>query len=440
VENMGIVTYFLYIMAGVLVGSLVSVLPSLHIYNVAPIFIILAPQLGVPADLILFFLLGNVIGFAVMNSISTIFFSAPDDTTFLILMPSQVMLINGRGFEVAILMGTGCLIAAAIMVAVSPLLVMILPAFMSLITPHLHWILALFLFYILLSEFPKDVGVGKSGWSRFKAGWKNLAGGYLTFILSALLGFLIMNGNIMPVEAAYFGMLPAFIGLFAIPSLIMNIISRVKVPKQKIQKSMDASSLDLLRGGLAGFSGGFFAAIIPALTGGMGSVIAGQATGQKEESQFIVSMGASRFVYYVGAFFLLFVPGYTVVRGGLANLAATLYIPQKHSEFYVAIAGVAIGCVFAFLLLVAVSYILAKNIHRIRYDYFSIIIIVILTIITYVTTGLIGILVMIIGTGIGLIPLITGSRRLNCLAAIIFPLMLNMAGLSYEFARLLGLR
>ena len=393
---MAILALFIYIILGVLVGSLISILPSLHIYNVAPIFILLAPELGIAPDIMLFFLLGNVIGFAVMNSISTIFFSAPDDTTFLVLMPSQIMLLNGRGFEVALLMGTGCLIGAMIMVAISPIIMYILPKMMSLVMPNLHWILAMFLFYILLSEFPKDIGVGTNRWERFKNGWKNLAGGYLTFALASILGFIIMYGNIMPVEAAYFGMLPALIGVFAIPSLIMNIISRTEVPKQRIQRSVDATIVDIVKGGLAGFSGGFFAAIVPALTGGMGSVIAGQATGQREESQFIISMGASRFVYYVGAFFLLFVPRYTVVRGGLANLAATLYIPQEYHEFYIAVAGIAIGCVVAFLLLVVVSYLLAKVIHKVRYDYVSIAIIVILALITFATTGVIGIILSLI--------------------------------------------
>ncbi len=436
---MDVVVLVGYLLLGVIVGSAFSMMPSLHIYNVAPIFILIAPQLGIPPEALVMFLLGNVIGFATMNTISTIFFSAPDDTTFLILLPSQVMLNNGRGFEVALLMGLGCLVGAIILIAVAPFLLLVFPVFMSLITPHIHWILALFLFYILLSEFPKDIGIGKSRLSRLKEGWRNLAAGYLTFILSALLGFIIMNTYIIPVEAAYFGMLPAFIGLFAIPSLIMNIVSRVRIPEQEIQKSIDASPLDVIKGGVAGFSGGFLAAVIPALTGGMGSVVAGQAVGQREESQFLVSIGASRFVYYVGAFFFLFIPGYTIVRGGLANLTATYYIPNRYSEFYAAIAGIALGSVLAFIMLVVASFVIAKNIHRIRYDYMSVAIIVVLTAITYMTTGLIGVVIMVIGTGIGLIPLIYGSRRLHCLAVIIFPLMLNMAGISGSFARLLGL-
>lgn len=427
-----------YVLLGVLVGALISILPSVHIYNVAPLFILMAPALGIPEDLLLFFLLGNVIGFATTNTISTVFFSAPDDTTFVVLMPTQVMLINGRAFEAAILMGAGALVGALILVAISPLLLLILPTFISIITPHLHWLLALFLFYILLSEFPKDVGTGKSRWQRLKAGWRNIIAGYITFALSALLGFFIMNGNLMPVDAAYFGMLPAFIGLFAISSLIMNIVSRAKAPPQRIQKSVDATKLDLIKGGLTGFSGGVFAAIVPALTGGMGSIIAGQASGQREEAQFIVSIGASRFVYYVGAFFFLFAPGFKVVRGGLANIAAAVYIPQRYTEFFIAVAGIALGSVLAFGILVASSYFIAKNLHKIRYDYFSIAIIVLLSAIVYLTTGFVGLMIMVIATAIGLIPLIYGSRRLHCMAVIIFPLILNMAGLADDFTRLIG--
>ena len=436
---MDVLIGLLFVILGVIVGALVSILPSVHIYNIAPIFILIAPSLGIPSSCLLFFLLGNVIGFAVINAISTIFFSAPDDTTFIVLLPAQTMLINGRGFEAAIMMGAGALIGASVLVALSPLLVLIIPVVLRVVNPHLHWILALFLFYILFSEFPKDFGIGKSKWARFKAAWRTLAAGYLTFILASVYGFIIMYGNIMPVESAYFGMLPAFIGLFAISSLIMNIFSRPKVPKQNIQRSLDATKLDLIKGGLAGISGGLFAAIVPALTGGMGSIIAGQATGQRDEAQFIISIGASRFVYYVGAFFFLFMPGFSIVRGGLANIAATVYIPQRYSEYFVAVAGIAIGSVLAFGILVLISYFLANNIHRVRYDYLSIAIIILLSVIVYSTTGLMGLFVMVVGTAIGLIPLIYGSRRLHCMAVIIFPLMLSMAGLADEFALLLGL-
>jgi TctA family transporter len=41
--------------------------------------------------------------------------------------------------------------------------------------------------------------------------------------------------------------------------------------------------------------------------------------------------------------------------------------------------------------------------------------------------------------GIGLIPVLFGSRRMNCLGVLLIPITLNMAGVGPDIARLLGL-
>ena len=151
-----------YILLGVIIGSALSIIPSLHVYNVAPIFILLAPTLGISDTYLVFFLLGNVIGYSMLNMISTFYFSAPDDTTFMVLMPSQVMLRDGRGIEAVLLGGLGALIVALIFAVISPILLIVIPPLISIIIPNMHWLIALIMFYMLLSEFPKDVGVGKS--------------------------------------------------------------------------------------------------------------------------------------------------------------------------------------------------------------------------------------------------------------------------------------
>ncbi|MEX2690704.1 MAG: tripartite tricarboxylate transporter permease [Candidatus Njordarchaeum guaymaensis] len=429
-----------YILLGVIIGSALSIIPSLHVYNVAPIFILLAPTLGISDTYLVFFLLGNVIGYSMLNMISTFYFSAPDDTTFMVLMPSQVMLRDGRGIEAVLLGGLGALIVALIFAVISPILLIVIPPLISIIIPNMHWLIALIMFYMLLSEFPKDVGVGKSRWKRFKAGWRNLAAGYLTFILAGILGFIVMFGNILPAEVAYQGLMPAFIGFFAVPSLIMNFFASPNIPEQRIVKSLDATPIDVFKGSFAGFLGGSFAATAPAITGGMGAIIVGQAIGQREESQFIISMGANRFAYYVGSFFLLFVPGVRVVRGGMANLAAMVYIPGKYMEFYVAAAGIAIGGCIAFIILVLTAIGIGKWLPKIRYDILSGVIMVFIIALVYFLTGIIGLGIMIVATGIGLLPVLYNSRRLHCLSAILLPLTLSMTGLADDFAAILGVK
>jgi TctA family transporter len=46
---------------------------------------------------------------------------------------------------------------------------------------------------------------------------------------------------------------------------------------------------------------------------------------------------------------------------------------------------------------------------------------------------------MTVATGIGLIPVLFGSRRLNCLGVLLLPIACNMSGVGESVAAFLGL-
>ena len=58
---------------------------------------------------------------------------------------------------------------------------------------------------------------------------------------------------------------------------------------------------------------------------------------------------------------------------------------------------------------------------------------------TLCITGWQGLLIAATAAGIGLIPVLFGSRRMNCLGIILLPLALNMSGAGWYVARFLGL-
>jgi putative membrane protein len=63
---------------------------------------------------------------------------------------------------------------------------------------------------------------------------------------------------------------------------------------------------------------------------------------------------------------------------------------------------------------------------------------VLLTIVT-VMTGPGGLLIAAVATGIGLIPVLWGSRRMNCMGVLLLPITLNMFGVGGTVAGWLGL-
>jgi putative membrane protein len=437
----GYLWLLVYALLGVLMGSALSLLPSLHVYNVMG-FVILAyaPLAGIfsPLQLIML-LIGMLVGYAFLFNAQTILLNVPDDSTMFILLPGSKYLQQGRGYEAVMLTGLGCLIGVFFVVIALPLGMFVLAKLRMLLAKHIFWIIGGIIAFILLSEWPKDFGRVPSRWGRLKEGWASVSAGYLTFFLSSILGFIVFYRTIIPVKHAFLQLALPFIGLFAVPALLLNIIAEVEVPRQHITKSVDVSGEEVSRGALAGCLGGLLGAFVPAVTAGVAGLVAGHATAQKGDKPFVISLGAARVVYYVGAVMLFFLPLLHLRRGWLAININLFFVPETTEHFLLVASAVALsGCV-AFLLLLCFARVMIKIITRFSYRKISIVVLGIVFCIVIIIGGWKGLLVTLVASAIGLIPLMFHSRRLNCLAVLLVPIWLNMAGVGDEVAALLGL-
>ena len=148
---------FLYALLGAVLASLLACIPALHIYNVAGLLILLNATLeeilSPEATAMLF--LGLVTGYAVVNTIPSIFFSAPDDSTLFVVLPGQKYLMQRRGYEAAVLTGLGSLGGVIVLALLAPLAARVLPPLRAILQPHVPWILVAVIAYMLMSEWPK---------------------------------------------------------------------------------------------------------------------------------------------------------------------------------------------------------------------------------------------------------------------------------------------
>jgi putative membrane protein len=265
-----------------------------------------------------------------------------------------------------------------------------------------------------------------------------------------------MYRSILPVTVAYQNLLPAFVGLFAVPWVLQNLLARVALPRQHIPETVDATPWLFLRGTLAGALGGLFAAFFPVVTGGIGGFIAGHATAQRDDRLFIISQGASKVVYYVGGFLFFFVPGLHLTRGGMAWMISTLWTAHTPQTYYLAVAAIVLTGTLSFFLLLLMTRVTIRLIERVDYRWISLgTLAILLTVVAAVpvlgalTEGkaagglllaaLSGLLICAASTGVGLIPVLWGSRRMNCMGVLLVPIGLNMVGAGATVAGWLGL-
>ena len=384
--------------------------------------------------------MGMVVGYSVINTIPSVFLGAPDESALFMVFPGQKYLMQRRGYEAAAISTLGALGALAVLGIFCWLAApRILPPLRRLLSPHMYWILGAILAYMVMSEWPKGGDVGRTGWQRFVDGWKSVFAGYVTLLLSGFLGFILIYRSPIDPRIAFQNIMPAFVGLFAVPWTLTNLLSGTRIPQQHVPADVDLPTRQLARGVASGFLGGMFAAFFPIVTGGIGGLLAGHATAQRDTRAFIVSQGASKTVYYVGAFLLAFVPGLSLTRGGMAWMLRTLYVPRAIGDFYVALASMFLAAAVACPLMLWLSRRTIGALDRFDYRWASFATLVIIVVIVAVLTGWPGLFIMTVASGIGLIPVLFHSRRMNCMGVLLIPIMCNMAGFGPAIARVLGL-
>lgn len=144
-------------------------------------------------------------------------------------------------------------------------------------------------------------------------------------------------------------------------------------------------------------------------------------------------------MYYTGAFMLLFVPGLGITRGGGAWMVRTLHTAGSYYDYFMVIGAIAISGALAFLLLDPLARVVIWLIERVNYRIASGIALAVIVVLVYAVTGWVGLGIALVASGIGLIPVLFGSRRLNCLGILLLPIACNMSGIGHKVAAWLGL-
>ena len=432
-------------LAGTVVASVLACLPGLHIYNVmgALVLGILALEgtaHAIPVDVYLPAFTAMVVGWSMLNTIPAVLLGTPDESAMFTVLPGQKYLMAGRGFEGTMITAVGGLAGAFFLVVVmAPLAPRYLPVSQQVLKGHMHWVLWVIITFMLMSEWPKGGNRGPAGWAKFYDAWKTLLAGLATFVLAGLLGFILLTRSPVNHEVAFQNIMPAFVGLFAIPWCLLNMISAADVPPQRSAKSLAINGDVILRSVWSGGLGGGIAAYFPVVTGGVGGMLAGHATAQRDERIFIMGQGVSKFIYYVGAFMLMFVPGLNLTRGGGAWMVKALYTPMGVADYFLVLGSIAIAAGLSYLMMEPLTKLTLKFVDRFNYRHVSTFALAIIAVMVYAVTGWVGMFIATVATGIGLLPVLFGSRRLNCLGILLLPIACNMSGFGETITGWLGL-
>jgi len=414
---------------GLALSGVSAIVPGLHPYNlVAALLFSLPERKGIlPADGGPGLGIGVAVGYAFFHLAPAVFYQTPDEGALGLMLPAQKALREGWGQEAVRWAGWGAWGAVMLLLLSAPFWPRGWAALRAVLAPHVGWILLALSAFLLLSEWPWGAERLPTPARRLMTVWMRLGAGVVTFALSGALGFLLLARNPLIGPLGRQPLIPAFLGLFAVPSLLQAMRGGRPAPSRPSGETLPFGIW--ARGVGAGLLGGVFAVLFPGVTAGIGGLLAGHAAAQRDDRAFLVAQGAARAFYSVGVFWLLLLPDSPAARGGLGTMLAPWAGPATPDRYRAAVLATALAAALAFLLMEPLTRGMSRwaASRAWRWVYAAALALIVLSVAGL--GGVPGLAVLLAASGIGLLPSLTGSRRLNTLGVILVPLTLRRLGL-----------
>jgi len=380
-----------HIFLGVLVGTLTGLIPGLHPNTMCTLFI--GFFFGEPF-LVSVLIVSSAIAHSFLDFIPSIFLGAPDAGTAMGVLPGHNMMLKGEGYEAVRLTVIGGLVSLLIILVLLPFLMILTAPLYDIIRPNIHWILITLTGFM----FTKDRKI-----------W-----GPVVFGLSGLLGYIVLNGNFL----GNFELLPMLTGLFGTSMILKSLHDEVKIPEQKNQPSVVGRG-DMIKGGLVGSLSGILVGLLPGVGAAQATFISREILKDKTEKKFMIAIGGVNTVVAVFSILALWIIGKT--RSGVAVAVNELLGNLVFSDVMIFLGAIVLSGGLSSILTIILAKKTIAFFRKINYKKASLSVILGLVSIVFVFTGLPGLFVLFLSTVIGLVTLLTNTRRSYMMACIIVP-------------------
>jgi len=406
-----LIEIILALLLGITAGTFTGLIPGIHINLIAVILLgISASLLKIASPLIIvIFIISMAITHTFLDFIPSIFLGAPDEDSILSILPGHQLLLKGRAYQAIILTLYGSLTALIIILIFTPVFLYILPIVYPYVQRIMWIILILVSAYLIYSEKDKKL------WA------------LIIFLFAGFLGIASLNINIKE------PLLPLLTGLFGASNLLISINKNTQIPPQKITplKKIKLSKKSITKSSLASIIASPFTAFLPGLGASQAALIGKEVLGDKSLNQreFLFLLGAINTIV-MG---LSFVTLYSIqkTRTGAAVAISKIIPDFTLSNLFLFIGIIIMVGIASFFIAVNISKIVSKNIHKINYKNLSITILISLGIITLLFSdmfnilgGLVGLLIFIISTSLGVFTILTGVRRIHLMGCLLIPTIL----------------
>ncbi|MFA5258936.1 MAG: tripartite tricarboxylate transporter permease [Candidatus Pacearchaeota archaeon] len=398
-----LIEILLAFIAGTLMGVFTGLIPGIHINLVAffllTISAILLPFFP-PISLVIF-IVSLSITHIFIDFIPTIFLGAPNEDTSLSILPGHEMLIAGQGYEAVMLSVFGALIGVILLIPLIPLFIIFLPA----IYPYIQRIIPLILIMIILIMILFE---------------KNKILTLFIVLLSGFLGYSSLNLNLKD------PLLPLLTGLFGSSSLVTSITQKTTISKQEIISIKNI----LGKNKISSFIKCIFASLIasplcsflPALGSSQASAVGSYVIGKLNKKEFLILVGIVSTLVMSLSFVTLYLINKS--RTGSAVAVSKLIPLLSQSDLALITLIIIISAVFSFVISILIAKYFSKIITKISYSKLSLFILTFLTLIVIIFSGIIGLIIYVTSTALGILCILLGVKRTSLMGCLLIPTIL----------------
>jgi putative membrane protein len=382
-------------LVGCLCGIGTGMIPGIHVNTVLP-FLFMTPFTGELGAVLIFSL---AITHTFVDFIPSTLFGVPDDETVLSILPAHRLLLAGRGYEavkLTVIGGLGAFICSCVFFF--PLLPFLSKIFLK-ISPFMGYLILGFVLYIVL----------------FEKTWKRIFFALIIFCSTGIYGQIVLSGHLIPENIVLF---PVFGGLFGLSTLIMSMKTCTTLPYQSLDGKIHvkASSLayNVLKGGIAGMIVSFFPGIGPAHASTLLSA-------RSSSRQFLISVSGVNTANAVFGLAVLYTLGKT--RSGALMAIQSITDCNSHTVGLLLSSG-CIASGIAAISTLGLARIMVRLLTHVNYRYVTMISCGVIISTVGLMTGGIGLLILGVGSCLGLLPVFMGIRRLHCMGVLLFPILI----------------
>jgi putative membrane protein len=397
-DGVGLVAF---VLGGAALGACSGLIPGLHANNFAMVLAAAATEVpGPPAHVGAAMLAAGVVH-TFLDVVPALALGVPDAATVATALPGHRLVAAGRGREALRLsaLGSGLAVVFAVVLAVpvTRVMVVVYPT----VRAHLSVVLGAVALGLVATE----------------PTWRRRAGGSVCFGVATVLGTLTLDVDpVAPFDAG--GVLtPLFAGLFGAP-VLLDAVDGAGVPPQA-DSIVAAERRTVVLTALAGAVCGAAVGYLPGVSSAVAAVVVlAVVPGSTGDRGYVVATSGVNTANTVFATFALVALG--TPRTGVLVAYDRVGAPVDPALLVVAIA-VAAAVGFTLVVLVGDRYL--RMVGRLDYVRLSVGVLGLLVVLSFAFAGAVGVVVFVLATVVGLLPVGLGVRRVHLMGVLLGPLV-----------------